>query len=176
MQKKRRATIDREKLERISEESKQKGRHSRARIIPPTLEDFELAAREAKGRIGKIAEVFSVSPDTIYKWRDEEPGFREALNAPREMVADKLEATAELLALGIPDIDPETKQFRGWIVQPSEQALFRLMKVYGMHRGFGDNPQEVNINLKEGSIPIQKWLSLNTETPQQTGEEGDTDA
>lgn len=176
MQEKRRATIDREKLERISEESKQKGRHSRARIIPPTLEDFEKVARDTKGRIGKIAEVFSVSPDTIYKWRDEEPGFREALNTPREMVADKLEATAELLAFGIPDIDPETKQFRGWIVQPSEQALFRLMKVYGMHRGFGDNPQEVNINLKEGSIPIKKWLTLNTEAPQQTGEEGDTDA
>lgn len=176
MQEKRRATIDQEKLERISEESKQKGRHSRARIIPPTLEDFEKVARDTKGRICMIADVFGVSPDTIYKWRNEEKGFREALNTPREIMMDKLETTTELLALGIPDIDPETKQFRGWIVQPSEQALFRLMKVYGMHRGFGDNPQEVNINLKEGSIPIQKWLSLNTEAPQQTGEEGDTDA
>lgn len=176
MKEERRATIKPEVLERISEESKKKGRHSRGRIIPPTLEDFELAARVTSGRISKIAEAFDVSEDTIYKWRDEEPGFREALNAPREIVMDKLEATAELLALGIPDIDPNTKQIRGWIERPSEAVLLRLMKIYGMHRGFGDNPQEVNINLKEGSIPIQKWLSLNTEAPQQTGDEGDTDA
>lgn len=164
-----RAKPNRQILEQIQEEAKRKGHHPKSRIVPPTLEDWELVCNATRGRIGKIAEAFDVSVHTVYKWRDEEEGFNDALNAPREIVMDKLQDVAELMAMGVPDQDPETGRFVGWKERPSEAIILKLFKIYGMNRGFGDNPQEVNVNIKDGTIPVSKWLDLNTE-PRQTGE------
>lgn len=152
-----------EYLEKLQHETIEKRKHSRRKITPPTLEDFERVCEATRGRVGKIAEAFEVSIHTVYKWRDEEPGFNDALNAPREIVMDKLQEVAELLAIGIPDIDPQTGRLLGWKEPPKEATLHKLLDTYGMMRGFGRNPQEVNINLKDGTIPVAKWLEFNTE-------------
>lgn len=157
--------INHEALEKIKAEDKENaknGRHSRRKIVPPTLEDFARVCEATRGRMGKIAEAFDVGVTTVYKWRDEEPGFAEALNSPREIVMDKLTEVAEIIAVGIPELDDNGK-FVGWKEYPNVTTLHKLMDTYGMMRGFGRNPQEVNVNIKDGGVPIAKWLELNTQ-------------
>lgn len=178
------AEPDEEVLQRIEREDEEADRKAKAegkrnaratgcKITPPTLETWEEACRRTRGRRGRLAEAFDVSENTIDRWRAECEGFEETLNHPREIMMDKLEDTAEILALGKPDID-ENGKFAGWLERPDVTVLLRLMKAYGMHRGFGDNPQEVNVRVKGGGIPIAKWLELNTETNEEDDADSDT--
>lgn len=161
--------IDEEAFERIKQKEA-KGHHSRRKIPAPTLEDFEKVCEVARGRMGKIAEAFGVSIDTVYRWRDQEEGFEQALNRPREIAMDKLTEVAELIAVGIPELD-ENGKFVGWKEYPNVTTLHKLMDTYGKMRGFGGNPRDLNITIKDGSVPVSKWLNLNTEIAQM----GDSD-
>ena len=69
------------------------------------------------------AELLGVVRSTLWLWAKQDEDFAEAIKDIRKGKLDQFVTTAELLALGIPDIDPETKKVVGWVEKPDGLML-----------------------------------------------------
>lgn len=65
--------------------------------------------------------------------------FAAAIKDSRKQILDQFFTTAELVALGIPDIDPDTNKVVGWIEKPDGQMLRYFLSTLGREEGFGEN-------------------------------------
>jgi hypothetical protein len=105
----------------------------------PPLEEFKKAIEATRGNLTATAKALGVVRATVWKWAKEDEDFRSTINDARKGKLDQFISTAELVALGIPDVDPETKRVVGWVEKPDPQMLRYFMSTLGRDEGFGDN-------------------------------------
>lgn len=120
----------------------------------PTLKDFKVALKKTRGNLTNTAELLGVVRSTLWLWAKQDEDFAEAIKDVRKGKLDQFVTTAELLALGIPDIDPETKKVVGWVEKPDGLMLRYFMSTLGRDEGFGEN-LDVTTNGKDISTAIQ---------------------
>lgn len=109
----------------------------------PTSKRFRAVIAKTGGNISKAAEVFQVERCTIHRWINTDPEFKQILEDERGKIFDKCFAMAQVVAYGIPAIDPDTGQIRGWIEKPDTYMLKYLLTTLGRNEGFAE---VVNIN------------------------------
>lgn len=109
------------------------------RYKKPTLEQFKKAIEATRGNLTATAKALGVVRATVWHWAKEDEDFRDTINDARKGKLDQFISTAELVALGIPDVDPETKRVVGWVEKPDPQMLRYFMSTLGRDEGFGDN-------------------------------------
>lgn len=105
----------------------------------PPLEEFKKAIEATRGNLTATAKALGVVRATVWKWAKEDEDFRSTINDARKGKLDQFISTAELVALGIPDVDPDTKRVVGWVEKPDPQMLRYFMSTLGRDEGFGDN-------------------------------------
>ena len=105
----------------------------------PPLEEFKKAIEATRGNLTATAKALGVVRATVWKWAKEDEDFRSTINDARKGKLDQFISTAELVALGIPDVDPDTKRVVGWVEKPDPQMLRYVMSTLGRDEGFGDN-------------------------------------
>lgn len=105
----------------------------------PPLEEFKKAIEATRGNLTATAKALGVVRGTIWAWAKEDEDFRSTINDARKGKLDQFISTAELVALGIPDVDPDTKRVVGWVEKPDPQMLRYFMSTLGRDEGFGDN-------------------------------------
>lgn len=130
--------------------------------IPP-LEDLEELARKTLGNKSKMCEALGISRWLIDKWCREHEDISRIIYGQRGKRLDQYLDVAHNVAMGIPDIDPDTKKQIGWIVPPDVPMLRFLIEKIGRMDGFGE---ELNVNASvsvKGGVPIARWLTLNSE-------------
>lgn len=124
------------------------------RYKKPTLEAFQEALEKTRGNLTNTAKLLGVDRVSVWYWGKEDPDFGDAIKNARKGKLDQFVTTAELLALGIPDIDPETKKVVGWIEKPDGLMLRYFMSTLGRDEGFGEN-LDVTTNGKDINTAIQ---------------------
>lgn len=105
----------------------------------PTLEELSEALKKTRGNLTNTARLLGISRTTLWRYGKEIPEMGDLIKESRKEKLDQFVTTAELLALGIPDIDPDTKKVVGWIEKPDGQMLRYFMSTLGRDEGFGDN-------------------------------------
>lgn len=120
----------------------------------PTLEEFQEALEKTRGNLTNTAKLLGVDRVTVSVWGKQDEDFGDAIKNARKGKLDQFVTTAELLALGIPDIDPETKKVVGWIEKPDGLMLRYFMSTLGRDEGFGEN-LDVTTNGKDINAAIQ---------------------
>lgn len=105
----------------------------------PTLEELSEALKKTRGNLTNTARLLGISRTTLWRYGKEIPEMGDLIKESRKEKLDQFVTTAELLALGIPDIDPETKKVVGWVEKPDGQMLRYFMSTLGRDEGFGDN-------------------------------------
>lgn len=120
----------------------------------PSLKEFKAVLKKTRGNLTNTAELLGVVRSTLWQWAKLDEDFAEAIKDVRKGKLDQFVTTAELLALGIPDIDPETKKVVGWVEKPDGLMLRYFMSTLGRDEGFGEN-LDVTTNGKDISNTIQ---------------------
>lgn len=120
----------------------------------PTLKDFKAALKKTRGNLTNTAELLGVVRSTLWLWAKQDEDFAEAIKDVRKGKLDQFVTTAELLALGIPDIDPETKKVVGWVEKPDGLMLRYFMSTLGRDEGFGEG-LDLTTNGKDINTAIQ---------------------
>lgn len=105
----------------------------------PTLEELSEALKKTRGNLTNTARLLGISRTTLWRYGKEIPEMGDLIKESRKEKLDQFVTTAELLALGIPDIDPDTKKVVGWIEKPDGLMLRYFMSTLGRDEGFGDN-------------------------------------
>lgn len=105
----------------------------------PTLEELSEALKKTRGNLTNTARLLGISRTTLWRYGKEIPEMGDLIKESRKEKLDQFVTTAELLALGIPDIDPETKKVVGWVEKPDGLMLRYFMSTLGRDEGFGDN-------------------------------------
>lgn len=105
----------------------------------PSLEEFQEAMKKTRGNLTNAAALLGCERNSITRWAKDDEEFRDVIQDARKSKLDQFITTAELLALGIPDIDPDTKKVVGWIEKPDGLMLRYFMTTLGRDEGFGDN-------------------------------------
>lgn len=81
----------------------------------PTLEELSEALKKTRGNLTNTARLLGISRTTLWRYGKEIPEMGDLIKESRKEKLDQFVTTAELLALGIPDIDPDTKKVVGLI-------------------------------------------------------------
>ena len=105
----------------------------------PSVEILKQALEKTRGNLTNTAKLLGVTRITLWRWAKDDPEYKDAISDSRKGKLDQFITTAELLALGIPDIDEETKKVVGWIEKPDAGMLKFFMSTLGRDEGFGDN-------------------------------------
>lgn len=120
----------------------------------PSLDEFKEALKKTRGNLTNTAAVLGCERNSITRWAKEDEEFRDAITNSRKGKLDQFVTTAELLALGIPDIDPDTKKVIGWVEKPDGLMLRYFMSTLGRDEGFGEN-LDITTNGKDVNNVVQ---------------------
>lgn len=104
----------------------------------PPLEEIKQALEKTRGNLTNTAKLLGVDRVTLWHWQKDDPEVKNAIVNSRKGKLDQFITTAELLALGIPDVDPETKKVLGWVEKPDAGMLKFFISTLGRDEGFGD--------------------------------------
>lgn len=107
--------------------------------VKPTYEELKDALKKTRGNLTNTAKLLGISRTTLWRYGKDNPEMGDLIKESRKEKLDQFVSTAELLALGIPDIDPDTKKVVGWIEKPDGLMLRYFMSTLGRDEGFGDN-------------------------------------
>ena len=105
----------------------------------PSVEILKQALEKTRGNLTNTAKLLGVTRITLWRWAKDDPEYKDAITNSRKGKLDQFITTAELLALGIPNIDPETKKVIGWEEKPDAGMLKFFISTLGRDEGFGDN-------------------------------------
>lgn len=119
--------------------------------MKPTLDEFVELLRKAGGNLTKAAQLMGVTRQTVWGWAKSSPEYQDALKDERKRVFDKCLDVAYAVAMGVPKIDPQTKNMVGWEEKPDSNMLRYLLSTLGRDEGFGEK-HDVNI---ENPLPTQ---------------------
>ena len=127
----------------------------------PTIKRFREAVEATGGNLSETAKLLGVSRTSIWLWAKDDEEFAEAIDESRKQLLDSCIATSRLVALGVPVIDKETKQFMGWETPPDSTMLRYLMGTLGRNEGFGEN---LTLNhTSDVGIEISRWIEKEIE-------------
>jgi hypothetical protein len=115
----------------------------------PDIETFEKAIKACRGNLTQTANMLDVSRAALHAWITTDEQFTEIKNNERKRVFDHCLNMAELVALGIPEVDEKGKVV-GWVERPDSNMLRFLISTLGKDEGFGEKT-EVEI---KGGAPI----------------------
>ena len=137
----------------------------------PTAKKFAEVAEKCHGTIGKIAECFGVSRLTIYRWMEDDPRLKEAIENYRGKLLDECLKSARIVALGIPTLDKDKKVI-GWKEKPDSYMLRYLIGTLGKKEGFGES---IDVTSKGESIKPEpltvEIIDRREQVRQEEGEE-----
>ena len=114
----------------------------------PTLEELKKALEQTRGNLTNTAKLLGVNRTTLWAWQKNDPEFRAAITDSRKGKLDQFITTAEILALGIPELEKGTGRVIGWIEKPDAGMLKFFMSTLGRDEGFGDS-MDLTTNGKE---------------------------
>ncbi len=103
----------------------------------PTTKAFQKAVEKYGGNLTKVAKSFGVSRTQVYKWMEDKPELKTALNDARGSLFDDCLSTAKVVALGIPDV--QNGKIVGWLERPDGNMLRYLISSLGKKEGFGES-------------------------------------
>lgn len=112
--------------------------NTKGRKRKPTYEELKKALEQAHGNLSTTAALLGISRVSLWVYSKEDEEFNNVIKDSRKKKLDNFISTAEILALGIPDIDPVTHKVVGWIEKPDGQMLRYFMSTIGRDEGFGD--------------------------------------
>lgn len=123
----------------------------------PNIKEFAEALRTTGGNLSQVATIFKVGRSSVHRWVAEDPQFNEALKDSRGKMLDECIAVSRMVALGIPERDPQGKMI-GWVERPDSSMLRYLLGTLGRSEGFGESVEvKADVEMK-GSIPIREWV------------------
>lgn len=105
----------------------------------PSYEALKKALEQAHGNLSTTASLLNISRVALWYYAKEDEEFNNIIKDSRKKKLDSFISTAEILALGIPDIDPDTHKVIGWVEKPDGQMLRYFMSTIGRDEGFGDS-------------------------------------
>ena len=120
----------------------------------PPIEEIKQALEKTRGNLTNTAKLLGIDRVTLWYWSKNDPEVRDAIANSRKGKLDQFITTAEILALGIPDIDPETKKVIGWVEKPDAGMLKFFMSTLGRDEGFGD-AMDLTTNGKDLNSVVQ---------------------
>lgn len=115
----------------------------------PKFKDFKNALEACNGNLSNASKMLGVSRVSIYKWVKEDQNYFDIILNSRKNLLDKCISTAQLVAMGIPDID-KTGRIIGWKEKPDSHMLRYFMSTLGKDEGFGES-----MEIKHSEIPKQ---------------------
>lgn len=130
------------------------------RYKKPSLEQFQQIVEAAGGNLSSVARSLKVSRGTISEWIRTDVEFEKIVQEERQKLFDEALATARLIMLGVPayEVDDQgKKRFVGWIERPDGQMLRYFLGKLGREEGFGDEPVDVSLRVKNG-VGIKAWI------------------
>ena len=150
-----------EKMRSHARTDKPRNGSGRQKIEIPPIEDIRVAAQKTLGNKTKAAELLMVSRSVFRKWEQERPEISDIF---REQMGKRLDGyldTAHILAMGVTDKDAEGRVY--YVTPPDPNMLRFMIEKYGKMEGFGDE-LTVHANVEMGvGVPIDKWITDNTE-------------
>ena len=126
----------------------------------PTAEQFQQIVEAAGGNLSSVARSLKVSRGTISEWVRTDLDFERIVLEERQKLFDEALATARLLMLGVPayEVDDQgRRRFAGWIERPDGQMIRYFLSKLGREEGFGDEPVDVSLRVKNG-VGIRAWI------------------
>lgn len=123
----------------------------------PTIEKFTEVLTSTGGNISQTAKILRVNRSVIYDWIKNDHRFESAVNDCRGKLLDECIAVSRIVALGIPEKDPDGKMI-GWIERPDSSMLRYLLSTLGRNEGFGEHIDLKTETTLKGSIPIKAWI------------------
>ena len=120
----------------------------------PTLEELKKALEQTRGNLTNTAKLLGVNRTTLWAWQKHDPEFRAAITDSRKGKLDQFITTAELLALGIPEVEKGTNRVIGWIEKPDAGMLKFFISTLGRDEGFGD-AMDLTTNGKDLQTKVQ---------------------
>lgn len=124
----------------------------------PPLADFSRVMEEVKGNVSNAARMLGVSRMTIMNWCKSDVEFGNVLSDSRKSLLDKCISTAQLLAMGIPELD-EDKRIIGWKEKPDGSMLRYFMSTLGQDEGFS---QRMDIGVRNGVVGINLFSEVDS--------------
>lgn len=144
----------------------------------PTVEAFRAAVKTLGGNLTKVADYFGVNRCTLYDWQEADPEFKQVVKDERMKLFDEVLVTSRVVALGVPKYDYETDPLTGevmldesgkprrvmigWSVAPDPNMLRYFMGKLGRKEGFGDEPEDDGLVVKNG-VSIKAWIQKENE-------------
>lgn len=119
------------------EESGKFQKYNKRNSKKPSLKKFTEAAEVTRGNITKIAEVFGVRRNTVHKWCNDDPDFRDIIDDYKGQLFDECLRSARAISIGIPKT--EGGKIVGWVERPDSNMLKYLISVLGRKEGFGES-------------------------------------
>lgn len=138
--------------------------------MKPTFKQFEKAISKYGGNLTKVAESFRVSRTCMYKWVNDDPKFKEAVDDARMRLFDEYLSTARVVAMGIPKV--ESGKMVGWNQYPDSGMLRYLMSSLGKKEGFGES---VDVTTGGEKIGVNLFRVLTKEDIQNFDKKFDED-
>ncbi len=105
----------------------------------PSYDALREALAKAHGNLTNTAAILGINRVSLWIYARDDEEFDRIIKDSRKKKLDNFISTAEVLALGIPDIDPVTKKVVGWVEKPDGQMLRYFMSTLGRDEGFGDS-------------------------------------
>lgn len=137
----------------------------RLRRKKPKADEFATLVEQCGGNLTMVAKALDVTRKTVYEWCQNDSKFRDAVEESRSRLFDKCFASAQAIALGIPDYKYEeddegkvTKKMVGWLERPDANMLKYLMGTLGKHEGFGDS---IDVTSNGETIKPMKIVVVN---------------
>lgn len=144
----------------------------------PTVDAFRVAVKTLGGNLTKVADYFGVNRCTLYDWQEADPEFKQVVKDERMKLFDEVLVTSRVVALGVPKYDYETDPLTGevmldesgkprrvmigWSVAPDPNMLRYFMGKLGRKEGFGDEPEDDGLVVKNG-VSIKAWIQKENE-------------
>lgn len=138
--------------------------------MKPTFKQFEKAISKYGGNLTKVAESFRVSRTCMYKWVNDDPKFKEAVDDARMRLFDECLSTARVVAMGVPKV--ESGKMVGWNQYPDSSMLRYLMSSLGKKEGFGES---VDVTTGGEKIGVNLFRVLTKEDIQNFDKKFDED-
>lgn len=103
--------------------------------MKPTAKQFNKAASACRGNFSRIADLFGVTRQTVWRWCKGDSKFAEIIREQKGRLVDDIAESGRLLALGVPKYDANGN-FLGWIERPDERMVRYMLGIYGRDEGF----------------------------------------